>query len=89
MVARPYVKRTRANYFGFGKKKRRKRTYFDRGMTVSVSRPYVDKRNRFMLGEGKGKRRRETVSKQKDSFFAPLLTALAPTAADLVTKLIR
>ena len=90
MVARPYVKKTRTNYLDFGKKKRRrKRTYFGRGMTVSVSRPYVDKRNRLMLGEGKRKRRRKTVSKQKGSFFAPLLTALAPTAVDLVRKLIR
>ena len=84
MVTRPYVKKTRMNYFGFGKKKRRKRTYFGRGTTVSVSRPYFDKRNRLMLGEGKRKRRRKTVSKQKGGFFTPLLTALAPTAVDLV-----
>ena len=71
------------------KKKRRKRTYFGRGTTVSFLRPYVDKRNRLMLGEGKRKRRRKTVSKQKDGFFALLLTALGPIAADLVTKLIR
>ena len=70
-------------------KKRRKRTYFGRGTTVSVSCPYVNKRNRLMLGEGKRKRRRKTVSKQKGVFFAPLLTAFAPTAADLVRKLIR
>ena len=71
------------------KKRVRKRTYFGRGTTVSVSRPYVNKRNRLMLGEEKRKRRRKTVSKQKGSFFAPLLTSLAPTAVDLVRKLIR
>ena len=58
-------------------------------MTVSALRPYVDKRNRLMLEEGKRKRRRKTVSKQKGGFFAPLLTVLAPTAVDLVIKLIR
>ena len=58
-------------------------------MAVSVSRPYVNKRNRLMLGEGKRKRRRKTVSKQKGGFLMPLLTALAPTAVDLVRKLIR
>ena len=36
-------------------RKRRKRTYFGRGTTVSVSRPCVNKRNRLMLGEGKKK----------------------------------
>ena len=75
--------------FWFWEKKRRKRTYFGRGTTVSISRTYVDKRNRLMLGEGKRKRRRKTVSKQKGGFFALLLTALAPTAVDLVRKLIR
>ena len=38
MVARPYVRETRTNYFGFGKK-RRERSYVGRGTTVSVSRP--------------------------------------------------
>ena len=89
MVARPYVKKTRTNYFGFGKKKRRKRTYFSRGTTVSVSCPYVHKRNRLMLGEGKRKRRRKTVSKQKHGFFTLLLTVLALITADLATNLIR
>ena len=71
-------------------RKRRKRAYFGRGTTVSVSRPYVNKRNRLMLGEGKKKRRkRKSVSKQKDSFIARILTALEPTAIDLVSKLIR
>ena len=64
MVTRMYVKKARTNYFGFGKKvrKRRKRTYLDSGTTVSISHPYVSKRNRLMLGEGKTKRRRKTVS---------------------------
>ena len=71
-------------------RKRRKRAYFGRGTTVSVSRPYVNKRNRLMLGEGKKKRRkRKTVSKQKGSFIALILSALAPTAINLVSKLIR
>ena len=88
MVPRPYVKKTRTNYFGFGGKKRRKRTYFGRGTTVSVSRPYVDKRKRLILGEGKRKRKK-TVNKQKGGFIAPIITALAPTAIDLIKKLIR
>ena len=71
-------------------RKKRKRTYFGRRTTVSVSRPYVNKRNKLMLGEGKKRRRkRKTVSKQKGSFIALILTALAPTAIDLVSKLIR
>ena len=49
---------------------------------------HTSAKERLMLGEGKTKRRK-TVSKQKGSFFAPLLTALAPTAVDLVRKLIR
>ena len=42
-----------------------------------------------MLGEGKRKRRRKTVIKQKGCFVAPIVAALAPTAIDLVKKLIR
>ena len=95
MVTRPYIKKTRTNYFGFGKKRQsvkkrvRKITYFGRGTTISVLRPYINKRNRLMLGEEKRKRKRKTVSKQKGSFLASLLTMLAPTAVDLVRKLIR
>ena len=89
MVTRPNVKKTRTNYFDFGGKKRRKRTYFGRGMAVNVLHPYVNKRNRLMLGEGKRKRRRKTVSKQKGSFIAPIVTVLAPTSINLVKKLIR
>ena len=70
-------------------KRRRKRTYFSRGTTVSVLHPYVNKRNRLMLGEGKRKRRRKTVSKQKGGFITPIVAALAPTAIDLITKLTR
>ena len=71
-------------------RKRRKRTYFGRGTTVSVSRPYVNKRNRLMLGEGKKRRRRrKTVHKQNGGFIGLIVSALAPTAIDLVTKLIR
>ena len=79
----------RTNYFGFGKEKRRKRTHFNRGTAVSVSGPYVNKRNRLILEEGKRKKRKKTVSKQKDSFIAPIVAALAPTVIDLVKKLIR
>ena len=70
-------------------RKRRKITYFGRGTTVSVSRPYVNKRNRLTLGEGKKRRRRKTVSKQKGGFILLIVSVLAPTAIDLVTKLIR
>ena len=71
-------------------RKGRKRTYFGRGTTVSVWRPYVNKRNRLMLGEGRKKRRRrKTVSKQKGGFIGSIVSALAPTAIDLVTKLKR
>ena len=64
MVARPYIKKTRTNYFGFGKKKRRKRTYFGRGTAFSFSRPYVNKRYRLILGEGKRKKRKKIVNKK-------------------------
>ena len=40
-------------------RKKRKRTYFGRRTTVSVSRPYVNKRNRLMLGEGKKKKKKK------------------------------
>ena len=69
-------------------RKRRKRTFFSRGTTVSVSRPYINKRNRLMLGEGK-KKKKEKNSKQKGCFFGPIVSALAPTTIDLVSKLIR
>ena len=40
-------------------RKRRKRTYFGRGTTASISRPYINKRNRYMLGEGKKKKKKK------------------------------
>ena len=39
--------------------------------------------------EKKKRRRRKTVSKQKGGFIGSIVSALAPTAIDLVTKLIR
>ena len=38
-------------------KRVRKRTYFGRGTTVSVSRPCVNEKNRLMLGERKKKKK--------------------------------
>ena len=70
-------------------RKRRKITYFGRGTTVSVSRPYVKKRNRLMLREGKKMKKEKKVSKQKGVFIGLIDSALAPTAIDLVTKLIK
>ena len=71
-------------------RKRRKRAYFGRGTTVSVSRPYVNKKNRLMLEERKeNRRRRKTLSKQKGSFIGPIVSVLAPTSIDFVSKLIR
>ena len=71
-------------------RKRRKRTYFGRGTTVSVSRPYVNKKNRLMLEERKeNRRRRKTLSKQKGSFIGSIVSVLAPTSIDFVSKLIR
>ena len=58
-------------------------------MAVSISRPYINKKNRLILGEGKRKKRKKTVNKQKGGFIALIVTALAPTAIDLVKKLIR
>ena len=61
-------------------RRRRSRRYiYGRGIT----RPYVNKRNRLMLGSGKRKR----IGKQKGGFL-PLLAALAPTAIDLMSKII-
>ena len=61
-------------------KKRRSRRYiYGRG----IKRPYVNKRNRLMLGSGKRKR----IRKEKDGFL-PRITALAPTAVNLLSKVI-
>ena len=58
--------------------RRRRKTYSGRGVT----RPYVNKRNRLMLGSG---------IKQKGGFFPidALGSALAPVAADIISKVFR
>ena len=60
---------------------RKTRKFFGLG----ISRPFVNKRNRLILGSG----RRIKIRKQKGGFFAPLLTALAPTAAELISNIIK
>ena len=50
-----------------------------------VSRPFINKRNRLMLGN----RKRIIIIKQKGGFWGPLLATLAPTAIDLVKKVIK
>ena len=66
-------------------KKRRSRSkvyvYYGRGIT----RPYVNKRNRLMLGSGK----RKKIGKQKGGFLPALMTAVAPTALELISKIIK
>ena len=59
-------------------KRRRRRKIYGRG----IKRPYVRKRNRLMLGSGK---------KQKGGLIplAPILSAFAPAATDLISKLFR
>ena len=49
----------------------------------NISRPYVNKRKRLILGEGK------RIKKQRGSFIAPIVAALAPAAIKLVSKLFR
>ena len=61
------------------RKKKRRRTITG----GNISRPYVNKRNRLILGEGK------KIKKQRGGFIAPIGTALAPVAIDLVSKLFR
>ena len=60
------------------RRKRRGKIYSSRGVT----RPYVNKRNRLMLGSG---------IKQKGGFFPidALGSALAPVAADIISKVFR
>ena len=48
-----------------------------------VSRPYVNKRNRLILGEGK------RIKKQRGSFIAQVVAALAGPALELFSSLIR
>ena len=55
--------------------------YYGRGIT----RPYVNKRNRLMLGSGK----RKKIGKQKGGFLPALMTAVAPTALELISKIIK
>ena len=66
-------------------KKRRSKpkvyVYYGRGIT----RPYVNKRNRLMLGSGK----RKKIGKQKGGFLPALMTAVAPTALELISKTIK
>ena len=66
-------------------KKRRSRSkvyvYHCRGIT----RPYVNKRNHLMLGS----RKRKKIGKQKGGFLPVLMTAVAPTALELISKIIK
>ena len=62
------------------KKRRRARKIYGGGVT----RPYVNKRNRLMLGSGK----RKKIGKQKGGFLPTFLMALAPTALELISKLV-
>ena len=55
--------------------------YYGRGIT----RPYVNKRNRLMLGSGK----RKKIGKQKGGFLPALMAAVAPTALELISKIIK
>ena len=48
-----------------------------------VSRPYVNKRNRLILGEGK------RLKKQRGSFIAPIVAALAGPALELFGSFMR
>ena len=64
------------------KRKVYKKTY---GKGIKVARPYINKRNRLMLGEGKKK----TVKKQKGGFIAPIVTALAGPAVELLSSFLK
>ena len=74
-IRRPFVNKRNRLILGSGK-----RTIKGSGVT----RPFVNKRNHLILGSGKRKR----IKKQKGGFWAPLVAALAPTAIDLVKKII-
>ena len=65
------------------KRRSRSRVYVHYGR--GVSRPYINKRNRLMLGSGK----RKKIGKQKGGFLPALLTAVAPTALELISKIIK
>ena len=49
----------------------------------NISRPYVNKRKRLILDEGK------RIKKQRGSFIAPIVAALASATIKLVSKLFR
>ena len=49
----------------------------------NISQPYVNKRKRLILSKGK------RIKKQRGSFIAPIVAALAPAATKLVSKLFR
>ena len=48
-----------------------------------VTRPFINKRNCLILGSGKKKQQ------QRGGFLGPLLATLAPTAVDLLKKVIK
>ena len=75
-IRRPFVNKRNRLILGNGK-----RTIKGSGVT----RPFLNKRNRLMLGSGK----RTRIKKQKGGFWAPLATALAPTAIDLVKSILK
>ena len=75
-IRRPFVNKRNCLMLGKGK-----RTIKGSGVT----RPFVNKRDRLMLGNGK----RKITRKQKGGFWGPLLATLAPTAIDLVKKVIK
>ena len=50
-----------------------------------ITRPYVNKRNRLMLGSGK----RKKIGKQRGGFSPALLTVVAPTALELISKIVK
>ena len=55
------------------------------GSGTTITRPYVNKRNRLMLGSGK----RKKIGKQRGGFSPALLTVVAPTALELISKIVK
>ena len=76
-IRRPFVNKRNRLMLDSGKR----RTIKGSGVT----RPFVNKRNHLMLDNGK----RRVIRKQNDGFWGPLLATLAPTAIDLVKKIIK
>ena len=62
-------------------KKRKCKSSYGRGIT----RPYVNRRNCLLLGSGK----RKKIGKQRGGFLPALLTAVAPTALELISKIVK